>query len=176
MRAIRFHRSVLVAAVALLALAFAPGAFARGHTSVSIGFSGPGYSIGYSDWGRGHGGWGASFYGGGYYGGGYGYGYAPIVDRGYYYRHPSYYPSYYPTYYPSYGYGYDYGYGRSYPRSYYRHDRPVVRRVVHYNDYDRRDDRRHDRDYDRRDSYRNDRDYSRRDRDYGRGGYYDRRN
>ncbi len=173
-------RVLLGAAVVSVAMLAAPAAFARdhgrghGHLGISIGFSGPGYSIGYSDFGHGRRGWGGSLYTGyaGY--GGYGYGnyyrpsyYAPIVDRGYYYSYPAYYPTYYgPTYYGGY-------YG-----SYDSH-RPVTRRVVHrtvrYYDRDDRDHRHRRHDGYRGDSYRNDRDYRRRDDAYGRGGgYYDR--
>ena len=170
MRAVRFHRSILVAVIALAALAFAPGAFARGHhTSFSIGFSGPGYSIGYSDWGRGHGHWGASFYpsyGYGYYDSPRHYGpyrYPRVVDRGYWYSQPSYYyPGAYSYpgsyYYPSYS-----KYDRRYDRP-----RPVTRRVVRHVEV-----RHHDGYYDRG-SYRNHDQYDRRDRAYGRSGYYDR--
>jgi hypothetical protein len=142
----------------VVAMFMAPSAFARGHVGVSIGFSGPGYSIGYSDCRHCGGGyWGGSVYGGGYYAPGYAS-----------YAYPSYGPAYYnsyPAYYPSYGSSYYYS---------DRHYRPVNRRVVHrdvryYDDRGRRDDYR-------RDSYRNDRSYSGRDGQYRRASYYDRRN
>ncbi len=171
----RRSRSILIGAIVVFAMAVAPGAFARGHVGISIGFSGPGYSVGYSDFGHGRHGWSGSFYSGYGYGrgyGGYGYGayypsyYAPIVDRGYYYDYPRHYRANVGPYY------------RDDP--YYRYDRPVVRRVVHRTvRYYDRDDRDHHRGRDgyRSDSYRNDRDYRRRDDSYGRGGgYYDRGN
>lgn len=171
----------LVAAIVLFAMSIAPTAFARGHVGVSIGFSGPGYSIGYADYGRGYRGWSGAAYGGyGSYGGygaydthgsfggygGYGsYGYGgghfapaytghsyPIVDRGYYYDFPR------------------------YSNVYYRTERPltrrVVRREVRYYDVQRnsRDDGY------RGDSYRNDQQYQRREQSYGRASYYDRDN
>ena len=179
----------------LAALMFAPSAFARGHHNnwgVSLGFSGPGYSIGYSDCrncGRGYvsgnfyGGYSGGYggYNGGYggYNGGYGgyysgYGnYYGSYGGGYY--SSSYYPTYYNTYYPSYGAVY-----YDYP-SYRRNYRPVTRRVVRYdnsryNDYRGRDSYRDDRRDDRRDERRHDsRDYAERDRGYSRrAAYYDR--
>jgi hypothetical protein len=158
-------RSVLIAVMIVFAMALSPAVFARdhgrghGHIGVRIGFAGPGYSVGYSDYGRGRHGWGGSLYSGygyGGYGGYYAPAYYPVVNRGYYYDSPAYYPTY---------------------GSYYRYDRPVVRRVVHrevryYDDHDRRDD--HRRDGYRYDSYRNDRDYRRRDDSYGKASYYDR--
>lgn len=155
--------SGLVALVA--ALMFAPSAFARdghhgrGHNNwgISLGFSGPGYSIGYSDCRHCGGGYGSvSFYSG--YSGYGGYG-------GYY--APAYYPAYYDNYsYPSYGAVY-----YSYPA--YRHYRPVTRRVVRYDNYYYDDYRGRDR---HRDSHRRDsRDYAERDRGYSRrAAYYDR--
>jgi len=81
------RKSVGLALIAVVALAAAPSAFARSHTSVSIGFSGPGYSVGYTDCH--HCGWGGRSYGHvGFYGGGY---YAPA------YYAPAYYPDYYDT-------------------------------------------------------------------------------
>lgn len=154
----RATRLGFLAALAVLAMALAPAAFARGH--VSIGLYGPGYSVGYSDCrhcgGRG-------WYPGGPYGNGY-YGYAPYRTS---YRHSAPYPYYgYSGYtsYPSYYYG-----GPVYRDDY----RPVVtRRVVHREvRYYDRDDRRPVR-YSR-DTYRNDRDYGRdRDRGYSRASYY----
>ena len=172
MRVTPIHRlrSLFAAAIVAVAMLATPLAFARdhgrghGHLGISIGFSGPGYSVGYSDFGHGRRGWGGSFYGGyGGYGGYYrpSY-YAPIVDRGYYYAYPAYTPSYYGGYYGSYDH---------YPR-------PVTRRVVHRTvRYYDRDDRHHRHGHDgyRGDSYRNDREYRRRDEAYGRSsGYYDR--
>ncbi len=171
-------RLVPVVFALLAALLFAPSAFARGghhnNWGISVGFSGPGYSIGYSDCRHCGGGYVSGNFYGGYYGGygnyygGYSGGYYPV----------SYYPSYYDSYaYPSYGYGASY---YTYPS--YRHYRPVTRRVVrydnyYYNDYhddyrgrdrhrdNRRDDRRHDS-----------RGYADRDRGYSRrASYYDRR-
>ncbi|SFN26259.1 hypothetical protein [Dokdonella immobilis] len=172
--------SVFSAAVALiLALFVAPSAYARGghhgghhggHGSnwgVSIGFAGPGYSIGYSDCRHCGGGYVSGSFYGGYYGGGY-----PV---GYY--GPSYSSSYY-DYYPSYGTSYYYSYPAYYPS--YRHYRHAPRRVVHYDGYYRDHDR--GRDHRRHDGYRgdsrhHDRDYSRHDRGYSsRAAYYDRRN
>ena len=99
--------SIFSAALALVAaLLIAPSAFARGghhgghnNWGVSIGFSGPGYSIGYSDCrhcGRGY--VSGSFYGG-YYPGYY----APAYTSSYYYDGPYYGSSYYayPAYYPT---------------------------------------------------------------------------
>jgi hypothetical protein len=167
--------SVMSAAFALVAaLLIAPSAFARGghhggghhggghhgNWGVSIGFSGPGYSIGYSDCrhcGRGYGS--SAYYGG-------------------YYTSPYYAPSYYSSYYsPAYNSGYYDGpyYGSVYYNSprHYRHHRPVTRRVVHYNNYGHRDrdDRRHDG---RRDDHRRGNDYGDRDRQYSRARYYGR--
>lgn len=160
---------IFSAAMALAAaMLIAPSAFARGghhgghggghnNWGVSIGFSGPGYSIGYSDCrhcGRGY--VSGSFYGG-YYPGYY----APAYTSSYYYDGPYYGSSYYayPAYYPT-----------------YRHYRPVTRRVVRYDNYyynDRgRDHRRHDG-Y-RSDRSRHGRDYGDRDRRYSRAAYYDR--
>lgn len=150
-------RMVLAALMLVASMVIAPSAFARGHshTSWSIGFSGPGYSVGYSDCrhcGRGY--WSGNVYGG-YY--------APVYSG--YPSYASYGPSYYdyPAYYGGYGYA---------PRYPVNHHRPVTRRVVtrevrYYDDRGRRDNYR-------RDSYRNDRDYDRRDRSYQRASYYDR--
>lgn len=164
----------------LAALMFAPSAFARGHHNnwgISLGFSGPGYSIGYSDCrhcGRGYvsgsiyGGYSPGYYGSSYSSSYYGGSYSP----GYYDSYYAYSPGYYNSYYPSYGSSY---YGYSWYRPYSHHRRVVSRRVVRYDNYydnDRRDHRRgHD---DRRErSHRSgddDRGYSRR------AAYYDRRN
>lgn len=177
---------VFSAAIALVfAMLVAPSAFARGghhgghhnNWGVSIGFAGPGYSIGYSDCrhcgsgyvsGSFYGGYGSGYYGGygsGYYGGyssGY---YAPVYSSSYYYDAPYYgvtyynsYPAYYPSYRP------------------YRHHRPVTRRVVRYDNYYYND---RGRDHHRGDGYRSDRsrhgrDYGDRDRRYSRAAYYDR--
>lgn len=118
------RKSVGFALTAVIALAAAPSAFARSHTSVSIGFSGPGYSVGYTDchhcggWGRSHGY--ASFYSGGYYAPSY---YAPT------YYGPAYYPAYYdevvierPVYRSYYRGGGYYHYDR-YHDGYRHHDR-----------------------------------------------------
>src|SRR5690606_10260293 len=144
-RSIRF-RVLSIAVTLFAAMLLMPSAFARGghhgghhggHSNwgISIGFSGPGYGVGYTS-GR-H--------------GGYGYGYAGYSSYPYYSGYSGYsaysYPSYgggyyasYPTYYPSY---------RPVHRTTYRHHyRPVVRRVVHYeNNY--YDDDYYDRDHDR---------------------------
>lgn len=163
-------QAVLVAVIAVLALLLSPAAFARGNVGVSIGFSGPGYSIGFSDYGRGHRGWSGAAYGGYGYGHGYGYGghYSPT------YYAPTYYAPVYARHaYPIVDRGYYYDYPR-HSRGHYRHDRPIKRRVVqrevrYYDDH-------HGRGHDgyRNDSYRNDRDYQRRDESYGRASYYDR--
>lgn len=149
-------RLVLAAMMLFASVALAPNAFARGHGHAwSIGFSGPGYSIGYSDCRH----CGRSNWGGNYYGGSY-----VSVYSGYP-SYASYGPSYYdsPVYYPSYGTSY---------RPYY-HDRPhrhVTRRVV-TREVRYYDDRGHRSSNQR---YRNDRDYDRRDRGYERASYYDR--
>lgn len=172
---VRSSRGLFLLAAVLLSFLMAPAALARDHHShwgVSLGFSGPGYSIGYSDCRHCGGGyWSGSFYGGGYYGGGYGGGYY----GGYY--SPSYYPSYGSySYSPSY---YDYGYYPSYGRVYHRTTvRPVVRRVVHTRRYV--DDDYYDNDgyvSERRyedEHYRNRGQYYERDRRYSsRAAYYD---
>lgn len=156
-------RSGLLAALVAFAAMFAPSALARDNWGVSIGFAGPGYSVGYSDCRHcGRGAWSAGFYGGGY-------GYHRPSYAGYY-AYPSYsprhyysYPAYYPAYYPSYGYAY-------YDRPRHRSHRPpkrIVHQEVRYHEsrHDRRDG------YYSRDTYRNDRDYGR-DRGYARANYY----
>ena len=170
----RFTRPALLVALVILAMVLSPSVFARSHWGVSLGFSGPGYSVGISDY-RGYGnaygywnGYGSNYAGYGYSGGGYygsGYGYA----GGGYYAAPGY-------AYPSYGYANNY-YGPSYYPSvgvvYY--NRPVTRRVVvertvrYYDDGYRGNDRRQ---HSERRSYRNDRDY--RGDGYSRASYYDR--
>ena len=134
-------RLVPVLFALLAALLFAPSAFARGghhnNWGISLGFSGPGYSIGYSDCRHCGGGYVSGNFYGGYYGG-YGNYYGGYGSN--------YYPSYYDSYaYPSYGYGVSY---YNYPS--YRHYRPVTRRVVRYNTY-------YYNDYRGRDHYRDDR-------------------
>lgn len=158
---IRRSQAFFIAAIALVALALAPSAFARGHVGVSIGFSGPGYSIGYSDYGRGHRGWGGAAWGG--HGYGYGGHYAPT-----YYA-----PAYARYSYPIVDRGYYYDYAR-HSRVHYRYDRPIKRRVVHREVRYYDDHRSNRNDGYRSDSYRNDRDYQRRDESYGRASYYDR--
>jgi len=158
------------AAALIVAMLFAPSAFARGghhghhggshhnNWGISLGFSGPGYSIGYSDCRH----CGSGYVSGNFYGGYGGYG-------GYGYN------SYYPAYYDSYYYpGYSVGY-YDYPS--YRH-RPVTRRIVRYNTYYDDGPRRHDG-YHRggRSHGRDSGDYGDRDRGYSsRAAYYDRRN
>jgi hypothetical protein len=148
-------RKLIAAGMLVASILIAPSAFARGHShsSWSIGFSGPGYSVGYSDCrhcGGGH--WSGNFYGG-YYSPVYS-GYPSYVGYG-----PVYYD--YPRYYD--------GYVTRYPVI---HHRPAVRRVVtrevrYYNDHGRRD-------HHRRDTYRNDHYYDRDGRAYQRASYYDR--
>jgi hypothetical protein len=168
-RRIRFYSVIAALAVALM---FAPSAFARGghhggghhggghygggHSNwgISLGFSGPGYSIGYSDC-RGCGG---GYVSGSYYGG---------YSSGYY--APTYYPSYY-DYYPSYGSAY---YGYPVYRD-YRHHRSGPRRTVRYDGYY---DRHYRGDHDRDDRRHSSRGYGDHDRGYARrSAYYDRRN
>ena len=175
----RFTRPALLVALVTLAMVLAPSAFARSHWGVSLGFSGPGYSVGISDY-RGHSsgygywnGYGSNYSGYGYAGGGF-YG-SPV------YAYPSYGYSGNYGYAGSYGYGGSYGYSNNYYRpSYYPsagvvyYTRPVSRRVVHrtvryYDDDYRGDDRR---EHSERRSYRNDGEY-RRD-GYSRASYYDR--
>lgn len=171
-------------AVILAALMLAPSAFARGghHSNwgISLGFSGPGYSIGFSDCrhcGRGY--VSGSVYGGNspsYYGG--------YSSPAYYGGYSSYSPGYYDNYYPSYGASY-YGYSSYRPYRHHRnHRRGSSRHVAHYDNYyrdGRRDHRDHRRSRDNRSS-RNDRrsrshSYGDRDRGYSRrAAYYDRRN
>ena len=185
------HRIRLFSAAAamLVALLLAPGAFARGNHdnwNVSVGFAGPGYSIGYTDCrncGRGY--VSGSFSSGNFYSGYGGYGsyagyggYGSYADYGGYggyggaHYSSSHYPAPYNSYYPSYGAVYY----NSYPshRRGNRHYRPVTRRVVHYENYyseDHRDSRSYRDDRHRNaDRYDNDRGYSRR------AAYYDRRN
>ena len=186
-------RTLGVAALLACATMFAPAAFARGghHSNwgVSIGFSGPGYSVGYSDCRHCGGGYfSGSVYGGYYPGGYYGGGWSNGYNGGYYsshypssyYRYPSsYYGGYYGSYYsPSYYYQGGPWYGDYYRtthvrRSYHRERPVVVRRVVRYDDY--YDDDRRGRDYDDG-SYYPGRDYGDRDRQYlQRASYYDRR-
>jgi hypothetical protein len=156
-------RSLLFGVVVAAGLVAAPLALARSHWNVGVNLGFPGVSIGYSDYGRGHG-WGGN-YGGGYYGGGYGYGYGGYGHGGHHSSHVSlgYYGS---GYYGSSYYGPSY-YGPSYYSSpasqvvYY--DRPPVRRVY-------RSERRYEsrRDDDR--GYRND--YANRATYYDRGDDY----
>lgn len=185
-------RHLGIAALLVFATAFAPVAFARGghHSNwgVSIGFSGPGYSLGYSDCRHCGGGYfsgsvyGGGYYPGGYYGGSYSNGYYGGYYSGGYASYPSYYGSYYsPSYYGGYyspGYYDDSWYGSYYRPSHvrrvYHRERPVVvRRVVRYNDY--YDDDRGGRDS-QDDGYYPGRDYGNRDSQYlQRASYYDRR-
>jgi hypothetical protein len=127
----------------LLAAAFfaAPSAMARSSWSVSIG--GPGFGIGYSDYGHRHG-WGGNY---GYAYGGYGYGYPGGYYPAYYAAPVYYYGGYYPSYYPGYS-------------TVVYYDRPV-RRGYYRNSY---------RGYRHHDGYRND--YGHRSSYYDRSGYY----
>lgn len=157
MSAVRISRFrlALFGLLAAFALTLAPSAFARSHVGVSIGFAGPGYSVGYSSCR--HCGWGGYGYGyGGYYGGYY----APSVS--YTYAAPYYGYSYGPSYYESSYYGPSY-YGPSNYRPSYGvvyHDRAPVHRRSTVREVRYYDDRGYARD--RHDGYRE------------RGRYYDR--
>lgn len=103
----RILRRSLIAAGLLLAGAIAaPVAFARSHVSIGLGFSGPGYSVGYNNCGHCYYGYGAAY---------------PAYYSDYYY--PAYYepaPAYYYDPYPVYGTVY-YG-GGGYYRGWRGHD------------------------------------------------------
>lgn len=177
-------------AIVVAAFLLAPSAFARGHHNswgISLGFAGPGYSIGYNDCRHCGGSYViGNFYGGysspGYYGGSY---YGSSYSPGYYGGYSSYSPGYssygYPSYgYPSYGASYNYYPSR---RSNRHHRRTVTRRVVQYDTYytnDRRDHRSSRSSRSHRNSRRSNSygyGYGDRDRGYSqRAAYYDRRN
>ncbi len=153
-------RLLMLGAVVAAGLAAAPAAFARSHWNVGIYLGFPGLSIGYSDYGHGHG-WGGNYYGGGYYGHGGHHGHGSHISLGYY--GSGYYGSGY------YGAGY-YGSGY-YGPSYYSYpatevvyyDRRPVRRVY-------RSEYRSERGYETRYDDRGYRD----DRGLNRATYYDR--